>query len=83
MKTGHCFSILNSIQTKGQGKPLGQLLDGVELLGVPPDVPVLLLQLIELVDERLDHGLGVVDLVEVRKVLGVVGLVVVRVEAVV
>ena len=63
MKTCHSFSVLDSVQTKRQGKPLGQLLDGVELLGVPPDVPVLLLQLIELVDERLDHGLGTVGLV--------------------
>ena len=63
MKTGHSFSVLDSIKTPGQSEPLGQLLDVVELLGVPPDLPLLLHQVVELVDQGLDHDLGAVGLV--------------------
>ena len=47
----------------GGGEGSRQHLDGVELIAAPVDTAGLLLQLVELVDERLDHGLGAVRLV--------------------
>ena len=63
MKTSHSLSVLQGVQTKGESESLGQLLDAVELLAVSIDPAMILLQLPELVDERLDHRLGTVRLV--------------------
>ena len=63
MKASYSLPVLQGVQTEGEGEPLGELLDAVELLAVPVDPTMSLLQLIELVDECLDHRLGTVRLV--------------------
>ena len=63
METRHRVPVFDGVEAEGESEPLGELLDGVELVAVTPDAAVLLLQLVELVDEGLDHRLGTIRLV--------------------
>ena len=63
VEASHSLSVLQSVQTEGESKPLGELFDAVEFLTVPVDPAVVLPQFFELVDEGLHHRLGAVCLV--------------------
>ena len=63
MQTCHGISVLDRIQSKRQSKSLGKFLDLMKLFAVSSDSSVFLLQLIEFVDQSLDHGFGTIGLV--------------------
>merc|ERR550519_816571 len=63
VKLSHCFAVLESIKSERERKPFSEFLDCVEFLRASVRPTAIILQFLELVDQRLNHGLGAVDFV--------------------